>query len=521
MNDRRDEHPLPVGGAVLRVWRTIIGDVSNIFIIIGATTLAVLLLMNQPLHPQPWFDEGLNAGAAAMIARAGVYALPDADSPRISDPAIQTGPIVLIPIALVYKLLTPSIALARLVIVPFALIAFVTFAVLARRLTGPWSAILATVCMMAGAGGIFNSFVPMGRMVLGEVAALAYLLLGLLIWIRALRLPSGQQAWTYWLFSGLAWGLAMTTKSQVLILVPVALATLFVLDRIYYRQLKPAAIIVSGSAAVGCAAAWYGAQFVIAGDRAPANLNVLREGFQLHIAAFEPHYWRNALGVLWRSAWWLWGAPALLWGLRQAWQRTEHGLTHASVLIFPSLSLLWFTVFSIGWERYAFYFTTLSFLWLGGILSDGWQHLRRSIGARRWFLGLYIAMVTGLFVWNGLTMIAHIVQPKESGYAAMVQFLQRHISPEAIIATWEWEIAVEAHHRLRHPQTSVTNAATRFIMSRRRPPDDLYDAFQTNPEYILVGAFVDWVGVYHEELRSERVQKIAENGIYRLYRVIP
>ncbi len=186
----------------------------------GVLAIVCLLCINQPLYPHPWFDEGLNAGAAATLARKRPVRIArpgqSADS-RSGDP--ETGPTVIIPIAVACRILGPSIWLARMIMLPFAALAVVMFVLVARRLTGVHGAVLATLLLMAGTYDLYASFVPMARQTLGEVPALAFLLLGLLIWFRSLEREA--HAPLAWALSGIAWGLAMITKSQALILIPV------------------------------------------------------------------------------------------------------------------------------------------------------------------------------------------------------------------------------------------------------------------------------------------------------------
>lgn len=308
--------------------------------------------------------------------------MPDPDSLRTLDPAIQTGPTVIVPIAVAYRILGPRIWLARMIMLPFAALAVVMFVLVARRLAGDHGAVLATLLLLAGTYDLYASFVPMARQTLGEVPALAFLLLGLLIWFRSLEREA--HAPLAWALSGIAWGLAMVAKSQALILMPVALGVILALDRLYYRRSGWLAVIVPGVFAAGCVAAWYAAQMAIVGNgQFQDGASVLREGFWLHIASLDPERWRNALSVLRRTGWWLWGVPAVIWGMYQARQRTAQGFAHATLLTFLIVNLLWFAALSIGWTRYAFYFRAPTTIPLAGLLLAFWNCVTFSAVARK------------------------------------------------------------------------------------------------------------------------------------------
>lgn len=156
------------------------------------------------------------------------------------------------------------------------------------------------------------------------------------------------------------------------------------LDRLYYRRSGWLAVIVPGVFAAGCVAAWYAAQMAIVGNgQFQDGASVLREGFWLHIASLDPERWRNALSVLRRTGWWLWGVPAVIWGMYQARQRTAQGFAHATLLTFLIVNLLWFAALSIGWARYAFYFLALTTIPLAGLMLAFWRCVTLPAVARK------------------------------------------------------------------------------------------------------------------------------------------
>jgi hypothetical protein len=113
---------------------------------------AALALLGQPAGPAPWIDEGMNLGVARSLADSGVYALPDELGPRVMDPAIQSGagPLVLVPVAGLLRLVGPQLLFARSVVWLYAVVALAAYIWLAVRLLGA-AAPLATLLLIPAA----------------------------------------------------------------------------------------------------------------------------------------------------------------------------------------------------------------------------------------------------------------------------------------------------------------------------------------------------------------------------------
>ncbi|MCG8350253.1 MAG: glycosyltransferase family 39 protein [Chloroflexales bacterium] len=474
------------------------------------------MLIRQPAAPWPWFDEGLNVSAAAAIARDGVYALPDAQGFRVLDPAIQTGPTVIVPIAVAFQAFGVGFLQARLVIIGFALVALVGYWLLAQRLVGRRASLLAVAFLLAGSPEPMASFIPMSRQVLGEVPSLAYLLLGVLIWLPAVQRQSTKL--TPFILAGLAWGIALITKSQVLLTFPAALAAVAAFDRLYYRQARWRDFVLPMAVAIGCVAVWYLAQIAIAGpDLFQRNAALLREGMQLHVLGIEPAHWRNALRSIWRTGFWLWGAPALGWGVWQARQRSFSGLQHAVLLSIALAMLGWFMSLSIGWERYIFFPAVLAPIWLAGLLRSIANGLPASLPQK---IGPPVAafLSTIFIAIHSAYLLYGIFALPDSGYHTMRAFLQTSVPDRSVIASWEWELSLDGNHAFHHPPTEITNLYTVYIQSGRVPPPDLYDPLAAEPDYILVGNFNALTGAYTTTVQ-EHAELVASFGVYQLFQV--
>jgi hypothetical protein len=391
------------------------------------------------------------------------------------------------------------------------------YALLAQRLFDRATMLLALLFLLVGSPELYASYLFMSRQVLGEIPALAYAGLGMLLLLRAV--DARRLAWAPMVLAGLAWGIAMTTKSQIMILLPAAIALVWLLDRVYYRQLAWHALAVPMLIALGCVGLWYGAQVAIAGpEQFRLNAQVLRQGGAIHILGFSLAHVRNALGVIWHAGFLLWGLPGLLWGAWLARERSRAGLRQALLLALPGAALIWFVLLSVGWGRYAFYPFILAPIWTANLLV-----VRGRAAAQRgprWQIALAGLALAGLLMWNGRPFFGQLLAAQQDDFAAMRQYLATQIPAGALIETWEWEISLDARQPIHHPTTSVTNAFTDYMMGRLPIPPGLYVADQARPAYILEGTFGRWTTIYDAFL-AQHGQLIVEYGEYALYRVSP
>lgn len=481
---------------------------------------AALLVAHLDRYPAPWYDEGLNISTASMLAAEGMYALPDQSGPSVMDPKIQTGPTVVVPAAILFRMLGPSLVSARLVVVAFALAALALYWSVARRAFDRQTALVASVCLLAGNPEPFASFVFLGRQVLGEVPALALVLAGLAATLNGWSHPPGSNRRRAWaVAAGLAFGAAMVTKSQIFVLLPAALALVCAADLFYYRRRVWPGVALSAGIGLSCVAGWYLIQYLAAGQaQFLANAELAHEGFELHIAGVNLVHMRNAAGVIWRAGFLLWGAPGLLWGLYLARTRNEDGLRQALLLALPLVGLIWWTTLSIGWSRYAFYPFALLPMWTANALIEwlrprlraGWQPAAGLLAGAL----LAIVLAAGATRWS-----AGLVAPPANGFEAMRRHLRTAVPPQAVIDTWEWELSLDASPRLRHPSTRQMYDAIRGQFSTGPPVGVTYaGASHPLPDFVLVGPFGGWIGFY-DDLLKDRGTEVASFPPYALYRI--
>lgn len=179
------------------------------FLIVG-----VLGTYNLVTYPVTWFDEGVFLVAARTLAQTGFYATQSVDGLKLFDAMVTTGPTVIAPVALVFKLFGVGLAQARLVAVVYLLLGALGLFRVANQLYGNAVGTLSILVFasLGEAGAIVN-----GRNVLGEIAAITYLLWGASLFVSAQQ--TGRIR--FYLLSGLLLGLAVLTKNQFIILAPV------------------------------------------------------------------------------------------------------------------------------------------------------------------------------------------------------------------------------------------------------------------------------------------------------------
>lgn len=557
--ERRDLTPAAIN------WDWVIRSIQIAYLPI----IALILTVHLTSWPQTWFDEGLNVSTAATLAEEGVYGLPDADGIREMDPAIQTGPVVLLPVAMSFKLFGTGLLQARMVMVVFSVLALCAYYVLARHLGDRSTAMLGIGILLLGNLDWQASFVTLGRQVLGEVPALGLFCLGCWLWLRAL--DHSKQTLRLSVTVGVVFGLAMVTKSQMAVNLSVALGVIWIADLLYFHVMRRWFVIAIAATSIACVLIWYGIQIQMVGlERYQENSAVLREGFSIHIASLSLSGPRTAIGSLWRSGALFLAGPGIIYGLHLARQRGRAGLMHAIPMALICVWLGWHVVLSIGWGRYSAIPLMLSTIYSARLLRDLWtcdivvpwhrmtsrklwltlapmlaialvlwagvarQHMGTSAGtglvlilvaaalARiRWQRGLLLALVFAVIVMlsptnmNGLSRTGSTSAQHSRDMAA---YLHDHVPHDALIESWSWELSILVPQRFHHPQTHVTNMYTLEVYSNLPVPEDTYDPGASRPQYILENWFSDWLGIYSEYVALHG-EEVVSFGDYTLYRV--
>jgi 4-amino-4-deoxy-L-arabinose transferase-like glycosyltransferase len=472
-------------------------------------------------YPLTWYDEGSHLHVPKTLVLRGVYADYSSEGFRYYGPTIGVGPTVLLPIAAVFEVTGTGLFQARAVVVLYLLAAVAVFWRLAGRLGGRRFAWVATALLVSSPGvGLFEY----GRQVLGEVPGLFFLAAGLLVWFDAWERPR----WWRLAGAGLLLGLAVVTKTQFFIVIAPTLALAWLANLAYYRSAPQRAFLVPGIVVGAVFAAWQA--FVVVGlgpGAAAENLALYRAATASAATVFSPALIRRGLSELLSAKVYLgWLLPALAYGVFLARPRGREGHRWCVLLTLVSVNLAWYVVASVSWIRYAFPALAVASLLVARLFADltggyhvGWRAGGAGAGARQ-AAGLRAALLAVLVVLIGGPLGAtagRIVAPPFNAPLAMAQYLDQHVPTTALVETWEPELGFLTGHRYHFPPQSFLYKAVRHVwVGGPAPAESYHFVAEAWPDYIVVGPFADWVGMYAAAGLETRYTAVARVGGYRL-----
>lgn len=484
---------------------------------------ALLVTINLPYAPRTWFDEGSHLHVPKALVQYGKYAdtsaTPDGGIEfRYHGPTIGIGPTIMLPVAAVYQAFGIGLTQGRLVIVIYFAIALVAGYAVARRLYDRWTALIALALLLASRTVNYEGLIEYGRQVLGEAPGVAFVFLGMLAWLAALR-TAGQPArrrshWVWSVLAGLGFGLALVTKNQFVLIVPPALVLIALLDWRYYRHGTWALRLVPPVIAASCFGLWTIIQFAVLGPGTFfENLQQTRQAAGGAIFVFNLHSTLRAGYYLVRPD--LYGGlivPALAYTIWRARHRTSQGLSEALLALVIGLWLVWFVGVSLGWPRYAFPAVALSALTVARLIHDGVIRLRRVLPIAATIASVYAVIIIAL----PIALTARVVFSPDDSAQRFAAYLNATVPETAIIATWEPELGVLTDHRYLYPPQPTLDQAVRHTWLGGDPVR--YDWYAARPEYVVIGGFGSYTGVYKTpELERFYVQE-QQIGTYALFR---
>jgi 4-amino-4-deoxy-L-arabinose transferase-like glycosyltransferase len=521
-------------------WLTTKARGEKIVLLLLLVGLPLLMFYNLELNPRPWHDEGASLILARTLAEDGVYAMCNSDGYQTFGPVQSVGPTVIVPVALVYRWFGVGLLQGRVVVALYALAALFLFYLAGRKLFDGWTAILGLFFLLAAPA--VRIFVY-GREVLGEVPGLAFFLAGWLALARALE--TRRLGWAA--LAGLLFGATIITKSQYLMMIPATLVFLAALDLLYYRQKvwKPLALVTM--LALGCSFAWqvwqigyYGMQSYQADLAKLQQLAAVTTGFHLQTAISGI---RGILGSDSGNFYLFWGFPALGYAAWRAFQRSPRGLLLASVVIFTTLWLLYFTFWTVSWHRYALPAMALLALLIASLYLD----LLRAVvpGLRSSFLSLpagsvpprqamlAIGTLIGLLsygLWAGYNLQQYLrsdvldrygeaeaelfTPPQFQAPGAVAAYLAQHIPPGSLIETWERELGILTDFEFHYPDQSMLAAAHKDEYLGEQSDYQLGEDYfqQVQPDYVIVGFYSRLGPIYDMDYLARHSQKIWSTG---------
>ncbi len=216
--------------------------------------------------------------------------------------------------------------------------------------------------------------------------------------------------------------------------------------------------------------------------------------------------------------------PSLVLGV-VAWRRAEgqrrFGLL--LLLLFATTWFGWFTFASIAWPRYAFPALALTTILAGNLIVEVLRFASRALGSRmpsqrdatprlRALLALGTAIVIGtLIVVQSTPLVA--AHPHDA--QDFSQTLDRSVPSGAVIDGWEPEIGFFSDAAIQYPLLGSLDAVVRHRWLNGPAPTHLG---QPHGEFLLVGPFGRWVGIYQAALESGAYVLVERVGEYELWR---
>jgi len=497
---------------------------KSLLMIFGILLLYFFVFHNLTRFPHPWFDEGSHLHVPKTLVKYGEYADISSEGFRYYGPTIGVGPTVMLPIAAMFKVFGIGLFQARLVMALYLLAALYMFYRLVDQVSGKSVAWIALALMLSSRSVLFLEY---GRQLLGEVPGFFFLALALYLWFSKWNENDNKRL----IFIGLFFGLAMITKYQYLLFLAPALILSWGLDIFYYKTSTHRNFLIPGIVAAGSFGIWQVLTLQYLGPAtAMENLALLRASAEGAAFNFNLAQLAANLGQLSSRSVYLEALlPALLYGFFVSVPRTRDGQKFSVIFLLVTLNLIWFTVASIGWIRYAFLGLVLSSIFIARLfydITDGfqfdWSAGVRSLfdvkNASRFAVTLWLAAIIMIPMAKNVIEIA---MPGPNYAKQMSDYLNENVPQDAIIETWDPEMGFLTDHNYHFPQNALLALAVDQVYYGGEPVQNHYDFVQTeNPEYLLLGEFSKWTQIYPADYVQENYKLVQSFGDYDLYQRI-
>ncbi|MCC6300280.1 MAG: glycosyltransferase family 39 protein [Anaerolineales bacterium] len=485
--------------------------------------LAFLAIYNQPYYPSTWFDEGLALQGAMNLALYGKYAMLSVEGFRVLDqPLVANGPGLVLPLSAVFSLFGIGLLQARFLSAVFFVACAWLFLRFTWRLYGVVPALLSLAVLLTIP---LDGFIIYGRQALGNVPGLAYFFTGTLFFVKLCEKKSAGYA----IVAGLSFGLALLTKGQYWLLIPV-LGLVILADVCFYKQIGIRNGILLLATTLLCFMMWQIAQLVLVGaDNYPAHLEAIRSSSKVTVFAFQAERYGQSFSYLLRSGFPIFILPGLLMAIWESRTRDWRGIVKFFLVVFVVVWLSWFVLASIGWQRYAFEayavgcvlsgYSILGLVNLFSIRGNQFSAPARFKILIRLSVGLLLAATiffSALGFWMQMSLVFTY---HNSSTFQMADYMKGNIPPNVTIESWEWEIDALAPSLTYHHPANVwvdrKTAETHFGSL----PFGQYDPFEYQPAYLLDGPFSKFTNLYSAAIAAGCCTELYAVGEYTLYRV--
>ena len=471
--------------------------------------VAVLTIVNLTTSPPTSYDEGVNLQAARNLARWGRYGLVYSEELRPFDLQLTTGPTVIVPVALAFKVFGVGLAQGRGIMAVYTLLAVLGLYRAGGLMYGMTVAGLAVLVRCATELGGPGAT----RDVVGEVAALAYLFWGLAVFISARG--TGRPA--YYAGAGLLFGFAILTKGQFGLLLP-ALIVPWLLTRGQPGGFPARHLVILLTALVAPVTLWQLYQLGSLGI-AEYLAHLRDQSAALSVSAYVRPLGRVGDGVVTLQASSMAALSsvglAYVWlvALRRGWRR--EAAEHLFLPVFATLWLVWFLGFSAAYARYAIPLLAICSLFLALLARDlavGFALWKVGGGLVRALLGdplrsgLLLVLAAAIVSGIGLQLIA-LTRPPRADAQEITAIISREVEPNASTESFEWQLDVLSERTFHHPPLSVV------IRGDSAVPYEV----PAWCAYLVDGPMSKAYVLYRDELEQHGYRQIASVGSYDLY----
>ena len=465
--------------------------------------------------PTVWWDEAIFSETAANLAQQGRYAFTIQSPDKLNDfdYRISAGPVIIMPVALAYRLFGVNVLNGRFVAGAFLLLAFILLYLSARLLLPRGPALLAVLL------GLFTTdILYWGRTVMGDVPALACFLGGIFFIIKGLQ----EEHNSFFLAAGCCLGLAVGAKEFYLFTLFPALASLI---WAYHRR-RPKLMKSCGLFLLGAAlplTAYLAFKASILGGLQPALYHFYFQKKLLCHEFFTP----LTIGRLYpESGAFLLTHPLFISGLLGLWlYQRRHGWSLPWFYWLGNL-LLWsvFYVLAIYWHRFALPALLLACPWAGFLLVAIFEALCQAAAVSRrptWakIVGVLLPIAI-IFPLGGICSLQPLITRTTDSPFKLVDYLRHNIPSHFLIETPEYELAfLDDEHRfhLMPEFYFVESTMDKIVLSN--PDQREYDFTQIKADLLVLGSFGK--SVFKQNYPPNRIQqfyrKIATIDYYDIY----
>lgn len=464
-------------------------------------------------YPTIWWDEAIFSETAANLAQQGRYAFTVQSPNQLADLdfRISVGPMVILPVALAYRLLGVGLASGRLVAGAYLVLAFLGLYMAARRLWGHGIALGAGALALLGTDVLY-----WGRSVLGDVPALGLFLWGLWFLMRS---RDGQGLQSLFL-GGLFLGMAFNAKEFYGMAFIPPLVFLLRGSRGERGRLRRITAYLCGVALPPLA--YLAMKAFILGSLIEAVGHFLLQKKLLCHEFFTP----LTIGRIYPESFaFLLGHPLFWLALLGVWKICRSSTPTWGEKLWMGNFLLWSLIYltAVYWYRFALPALFLAAPLAAYLLRCGWRRLTRTLEPKPagWLTaGMALAFAVLFYPLPGVDLMGAIATAKEDPPCRLVNYLRQNVPSGKLIETPEYELPfLDDDHRF-HVMPSYffvesTSQGVVLLNPRQKP----YDFNGIGADVLVLGSFGKSVfqQVYSPALVTRGWRRVARVDYYDIY----